>query len=109
MLKTNRNLKIKENMATEINNTITIASYKSPGVYSSTRSSIRYISDTSGSVDWAQSGWNSYNHGIIDFIEFSLKIMGVDLKYSNFMEMSDQDKAAFIRDLKIGRVLDENQ
>jgi hypothetical protein len=100
MLKTNRNLKIKENMATEINNTITIASYKSPGVY---------ISDTSGSVDWAQSGWNSYNHGIIDFIEFSLKIMGVDLKYSDFMEMSDQDKAAFIRDLKIGRVLDENQ
>lgn len=94
MLKTNRNLKIKENMATEINNTITIASYKSPGVY---------ISDTSGSVDW------TYNHGITDFIEFSLKIMGVDLKYSDFMEMSDQDKAAFIRDLKIGRVLDENQ
>ena len=100
MLKTNRNLKIKENMATEINNTITITSYKSPGVY---------ISDTSGSVDWTQSGWNSYNHGIIDFIEFSLKIMGVNLKYSDFMEMSDQDKAAFIRDLKIGRVLDENQ
>ena len=80
-------------MATEINNTITIASYKSPGVY---------ISDTSGSI-------KTYNHGIIDFIEFSLKIMGVDLKYSDFMEMSDQDKAAFIRDLKIGRVLDENQ
>ena len=93
MLKTNRNLKIKENMATEINNTITIASYKSPGVY---------ISDTSGSI-------NTYNHGITDFIEFSLKIMGVDLKYSDFMEMSDQDKAAFIRDLKIGRILDENQ
>jgi hypothetical protein len=87
-------------MTTEINNTITITSYKSPGVY---------ISDTSGSVDWTQSGWNSYNHGIIDFIEFSLKIMGVNLKYSDFMEMSDQDKAAFIRDLKIGRVLDENQ
>ena len=81
-------------MATEINNTITIASYKSPGVY---------ISDTSGSI-------NTYNRdGITDFIEFSLKIMGVDLKYSDFMEMSDQDKAAFIRYLKIGRVLDENQ
>lgn len=82
-------------MATEINNTITIASYKSPGVY---------ISDTSGSVDWTR-----HSDGITDFIEFSLKIMGVDLKYSDFKKMSDQDKAAFIRDLKIGRVLGENQ
>lgn len=95
-LKTNRNLKIKENMATEINNTITIASIATPpGVY---------ITDTSGSVDW-----NYNSGGITDFIEFSLKIMGVDLKYSDFKKMSDQDKAAFIRDLKIGRILDENQ
>lgn len=93
-LKTNRNLKIKENMATEINNTITIASIATPpGVY---------ITDTSGS-------WTYNTDGITDFIEFSLKIMGVDLKYSDFKKMSDQDKAAFIRDLKIGRILDENQ
>lgn len=95
-LKTNSNLKIKENMATEINNTITIASIATP--------SDVYITDTSGSVDW-----NYNTDGITDFIEFSLKIMGVDLKYSDFKKMSDQDKAAFIRDLKIGRILDENQ
>ena len=42
---------------------------------------------------------------MIDFIEFALEIMGIDLKYHDFKEMSTQERVAFIRDLKIDRIL----
>ena len=42
---------------------------------------------------------------MIDFIEFALEIMGIDLKYHDFKEMSTQERVAFIRDLKIDRLL----
>ena len=42
---------------------------------------------------------------MIEFIEFALEIMGVNLKYSQFKEMSMPEKSAFIRDLKIDRLL----
>ena len=43
---------------------------------------------------------------MVEFIEFALKLMGVDLKYSDFKNMSDSDKIAMIRDMKINKIID---
>ena len=81
-------------MAMQTNNTLlsTLVS-GTPGSYLTTNSS--------GSISWS----NKQDDKMIEFIEFTLEIMGVNLKYSEFKEMSMSERAAFIRDLKIDRIL----
>jgi hypothetical protein len=40
-----------------------------------------------------------------EFFEFVLNILGIDLTYEEFKEMSESDKKTFLRDLKIKTVL----
>lgn len=79
-------------MAIQPNNTLSLAS-GTTGTYLTT--------DSSGSISWSKRD----DDKIIDFIEFALEIIGVDLKYHDFKEMSVQERTAFIRDLKIDRLL----
>lgn len=58
------------------------------------------ISDASGIATWTG------NDKMIEFIEFALELMGIDLKYSDFKNMSDSDKIAMIRDMKINKIID---
>ena len=58
---------------------------------------------TSSGFDWVE----GKNEEIISFIEFGLKLMGIDLEYSKFKEMSDSEKMSFIRDFKIERLLEK--
>jgi hypothetical protein len=46
---------------------------------------------------------------IKDFVEFFLEILGIDLKYEDFIEMSDSDKRAFIRNWKLNQILKNNE
>jgi hypothetical protein len=78
-------------MTIQPNNTLSTLASGTPGTYLTT--------DSSGSISW------SNEDKMIDFMEFVLEIIGVDLKYSNFKEMSVQERTAFIRDLKIDRLL----
>jgi len=80
-------------MAIQPNNTLSTLISGTPGTYLTT--------DSSGSISWSKRDEDK----IIDFIEFSLEIMGIDLKYHDFKEMSVQERAAFIRDLKIDKLL----
>lgn len=59
------------------------------------------VSDGTGIVSWE----NKIDKKI-EFIEFALELMGVDLKYSDFENMSDSDKIAMIRDMKINKIID---
>ena len=79
-------------MTIHSNNISTIVS-GTPGTYMTT--------DSSGSISWSKRD----DDKMIDFIEFALEIMGIDLKYHDFKEMSTQERVAFIRDLKIDRLL----
>ena len=79
-------------MTIHSNNISTIVS-GTPGAYLAT--------DSSGSISWSKRD----DDKMIDFIEFALEIIGIDLKYHDFKEMSTQERAAFIRDLKIDRIL----
>jgi len=50
--------------------------------------------------------WSTKNDKMIEFVEFALELMGLDLKYSDFENMSDSDKIAMIRDMKINKIID---
>ena len=80
-------------MAMQSNNTLSTLVSGTPGAYLTT--------DSSGSISWSKRD----DDKMIDFIEFALERIGVDLKYSDFKEMSVQERVAFIRDLKIDRLL----
>jgi hypothetical protein len=84
-------------MGAQNNNSLVTNTSVSSGSYLTLNSG---SSGTSGSLYW------SNQEKTTEFIEFALEIMGVSLKYSDFVNMSDADKTAFIRDLKIKKILD---
>jgi len=55
-------------------------------------------SDGSSTLAWP-------DQNIVEFVEFALEIMGIGIKYSDFKNMSQHEKAAVMRDLKIDRAL----
>lgn len=60
-------------------------------------------SNISSSYSWIE------KKDIKDFVEFFLEILGIDLKYEDFIEMSDSDKRAFIRNWKLNQILKNNE
>ena len=49
--------------------------------------------------------WIDTNRDIRDFVEFALEILGIDLKYEDFIKMSESDKKTFIRNWKLNQIL----
>ena len=45
------------------------------------------------------------NKDLIEYIEFSFQIMGIDLTYEDFKRMSSDEKISFLRDIKINKIL----
>jgi hypothetical protein len=86
-------------MATQYGNTLGTLTSGAPGSYLTT--------DSSGSISWSSQNEVLNKQGkMVEFMEFALAIMGVDLKYSDFEKMSSTDRIAFARDLKINKILD---
>jgi hypothetical protein len=86
-------------MATKYNSTLVNLTSGSPGSYLTT--------DSSGSISWSIQNEVLDKQGkMVEFMEFALEIMGVDLKYSDFEKMSSADRIAFVRNLKINKILD---
>ena len=79
-------------MATKYGSTLGTITSGSPGSYLTT--------DATGSLSWS-----TQSDKMVEFVEFALELMGVDLKCSDFEQMSNADRIAFIRDLKIDSVL----
>ncbi len=44
---------------------------------------------------------------LIDYVDLLFNLMGVDIKYQEFKNMSNAEKTQFIRDLKIKKVMNE--
>lgn len=42
---------------------------------------------------------------MIDYIDFAFQIMGIDLTYQDFKNMSDDERKAFLRDIKINKLI----
>lgn len=59
------------------------------------------VSDATGTISWG----NKIDKKV-EFIEFALELMGIDLKYSDFENMSKSDRIAMIREIKINKIID---
>ena len=58
---------------------------------------------------WGNNSNITYDIGVdqnlINFIEFSFKVMGIDLTYEKFQQMSEDEKKALLRDIKINKII----
>lgn len=70
-------------------------------VVTSTISSGSYlVTSGTGNVSW------STTNKTIEFIEFAFELIGIDLKYEDFIKLSDSERKALLRDFKISKILD---
>ena len=68
-------------------------------------SSTTISSNTSSSIVY-KVGDHSYSiEDTIQFYNFIMEIMGVDLDYNDFCKMSKEERKSFIRDIKINKIL----
>lgn len=49
--------------------------------------------------------WVDHNKDVKDFVEFVLEILGIELKFEDFVQMSESDKISFLRDYKLNQIL----
>lgn len=42
---------------------------------------------------------------LVEYIDFAFQVMGIDLSYEDFKKMSSDEKKAFLRDIKINKIL----
>jgi hypothetical protein len=54
------------------------------------------------------SNWVDRSHvdDVKDYIDFALELMGIELDFSKFMNMSDDEKKAMLREMKINKIID---
>lgn len=45
------------------------------------------------------------NKDLVEYIDFAFQLMGIDLTYQDFKRMSPDEKRAFLRDIKINKIL----
>lgn len=45
------------------------------------------------------------NSSLVEYIDFAFEVMGIDLNYEDFKKMSADEKKAFLRDIKINKIL----
>ncbi len=70
-------------------------------------------SSTIGTTIYSNGSSNiAYNYNLVDrneklkdFIEFGLQLMGIDLTFDEFRNMSEIEKKTFIRDYKLEKLL----
>ena len=61
------------------------------------------VSDGSGVASW--NSVVSLNSDMIEFFELILIVLGIDLTFEEFQNMSSDERVSLIRDLKIKKVL----
>lgn len=87
-------------------NSISISGLSAFGTASSTIVGSSTISGNSVLISSGSSyAWRDANEEISDFVEFALKIMGVELTFDEFKKMDGSERRAFIRDIKIDKII----
>jgi len=70
-----------------------------------TSTSTGTLINSGGFINGGGYSWVDKTEDIKDFVEFVLEILGIELKYEDFIKMSESDKKRFIRDWKINQIL----
>jgi hypothetical protein len=81
-------------------------------IYSTGSFGTSIISGTNIGTSTISCGSNNISYDLVDsneklkdFIEFSLQLMGIDLTFNEFKNMSEIEKKIFIRDYKLEKLL----
>ena len=58
------------------------------------------------SIGYSSGGYTvDLNKTLVEYIDFAFEVMGIDLNYEDFKRMSPDEKKAFLRDIKINKIL----
>lgn len=77
--------------------------------YNSSSSSGTLITRNSNNYNWSQYSGNVIyqdNSEVIKFVEFALNLMGIDITYQEFVDLSEADKKSLIRNKKLKDLLE---
>lgn len=66
---------------------------------------------SSGSLSWSNGINNviSVNNDIIEFTELLFTVLGYDITFEEFSNMTKEERKSIIRDIKINRVLEDDK
>ena len=64
-----------------------------------------YIKMTSP-ISWSDSD-KKIDSSLVDYVDLLFNLLGVDIDYRRFQEMSDSERKQFIRDIKLKRIINE--
>jgi hypothetical protein len=53
--------------------------------------------------------WTDPNVKVKEFVEFGLRLMGIDLTFEEFEKMTELEKKTFMRDYKLENLLKNNE
>ena len=76
-----------------------IGGYVYPTVTSGTT-----LTSNNTTINWGNG--ITMNSDIIEYIDIFYQFMGIDMDYKRFSEMTKEEKKAFVRDLKIKKIID---
>jgi len=60
---------------------------------------------SSGTISWSDGTF--MNSDIVEYIDIFYQLMGIDMDYKRFSEMTKEEKKVFIRDLKLKKLIDD--
>ena len=63
------------------------------------------LAPNSNSISWSDGTF--MNSDIVEYIDIFYQLMGIDMDYKRFSEMTKEEKKVFIRDLKLKKLIDD--
>ena len=74
-------------------------------VYPSTTTGTLINTTGNNTISWTDGTY--MNSDIIEYIDIFYQLMGIDMDYKRFSIMTKEEKIAFIRDIKLKKLIDE--
>lgn len=59
-----------------------------------------------GNAVWGASSTSPTGDGLREYVDFALELLGIDLDYERFKDMSADDRKAMLREHRINKIID---
>jgi len=58
-------------------------------------------------ISWSDGTDKKIDSSLVDYVDLLFNLLGVDITYNRFQDMTESERLQFIRDLKIKRLINE--
>ena len=79
--------------------------YKSPNIWTTSNTTIN-TTTTGSNIHWNPP--HSHVDDLIEYIDLLYSIVGVDIKFDGFCQMSESERKSFIRQIKIEKIINKD-